>query len=166
MSMHSMKAHYVVVFPFDFDGKHVLLIEKQKPDYLRGKWNGPGGRVEPGESIFNAAARELEEETGITVFSRDFNHIISMEFYETNDAFLAGEYLRIDFLTIFNNVIHHARKMEEEEVTIWPVHYALGKEHYSDAPRLVSNLYWMLPYALDKYKYSLLHCKEIQETAR
>lgn len=47
------------------DGK-ILLIDK-KTGLGKGKVNGPGGKVEPGESPEACAARECHEELGITV---------------------------------------------------------------------------------------------------
>ena len=47
------------------DGK-ILLIDK-KTGLGKGKINGPGGKVEPGESPEGCAIRECREELGITV---------------------------------------------------------------------------------------------------
>lgn len=45
------------------DGK-VLLVERAKPP--KGIWAFPGGHVELGETLEEAVARELHEETGMT----------------------------------------------------------------------------------------------------
>lgn len=46
------------------NGEHILLGMK-KTGFGSGKYNGFGGKVEPGETIKEAAIRELEEESGI-----------------------------------------------------------------------------------------------------
>ena len=47
------------------DGERVLLIKRGKEPY-KGHWSLPGGAQEFGETIEECAARELEEETGLT----------------------------------------------------------------------------------------------------
>lgn len=42
----------------------VLLIRRAK-EPRRGEWSLPGGRIEPGERVVDAALRELHEETGV-----------------------------------------------------------------------------------------------------
>ncbi len=48
----------------EHDGQ-LLLIEKKR-GLGKGKINGPGGRIEPGESAEDAAVRETREEVGVT----------------------------------------------------------------------------------------------------
>lgn len=53
------------VLCFILQGGRVLLIEKKR-GLGAGKVNGPGGRLEPGETPVQAAVRETEEEVGLT----------------------------------------------------------------------------------------------------
>jgi 8-oxo-dGTP diphosphatase len=47
------------------DGKVVLVRRAHEP--LKGEWNLPGGGVEVGETLREACAREMLEETGLVV---------------------------------------------------------------------------------------------------
>lgn len=46
------------------DGKGRVLLEKRADN---GMWGVPGGRIEVGESIREAAVREIQEETGLAI---------------------------------------------------------------------------------------------------
>lgn len=48
------------------DKQHRVFVQKRSPDrqLFPGCWDIAGGHVEPGETLFEALAREIEEETG------------------------------------------------------------------------------------------------------
>lgn len=57
---------YVLGFAFDWYLNHVVLIQKLKPAWQAGRYNGVGGKVEPLETNTDAMIREFREETGIS----------------------------------------------------------------------------------------------------
>jgi 8-oxo-dGTP diphosphatase len=53
---------------FDSNGR-VLIAERPPGKHMAGRWEFPGGKVNPDESEADALARELREELGIEVLS-------------------------------------------------------------------------------------------------
>ncbi|WP_456384754.1 NUDIX hydrolase [Desulfolithobacter sp.] len=51
------------------DGNKTLLVHRnaRSDDHHLGKYNGLGGKLEPGEDVFSCLAREIREEAGIAV---------------------------------------------------------------------------------------------------
>jgi 8-oxo-dGTP diphosphatase len=49
-------------------------------DYHAGKWNGMGGKLEPDESPWQGARRELKEESGLDLSEQDFKLLGTLQF--------------------------------------------------------------------------------------
>jgi ADP-ribose pyrophosphatase YjhB (NUDIX family) len=58
-----------------------ILLAMKKRGFGVGKWNGCGGKVEAGESIAAAAARELSEEVQVTVAENDLGKVGELTFH-------------------------------------------------------------------------------------
>jgi 8-oxo-dGTP pyrophosphatase MutT (NUDIX family) len=68
---------YSLGFLFSDNLKHVVLIRKARPAFQKGKLNGVGGKIEPGESHVSAMIREFREETGHE--HRDWSYLRSFK---------------------------------------------------------------------------------------
>jgi 8-oxo-dGTP diphosphatase len=69
---------------FRGDGKVLLATRTQPP--ASGVWSLPGGKVEPGETLEQAALRELTEEVGITARMIGFNRHVEAIGYRQDGA--------------------------------------------------------------------------------
>jgi 8-oxo-dGTP diphosphatase len=69
------------------DGQLLLIQRGNEPG--RGLWSLPGGRIEPGESETSAVAREVLEETGLTVSVGELAGRVQRGPYDIADYFAA-----------------------------------------------------------------------------
>ena len=72
-----------------FDRRGRLLLQQRSDG---GQWGLPGGSVEIGESVMDAVAREVHEETGLIVKVRRLIGVYSAPALQTCDETLALEY--------------------------------------------------------------------------
>ncbi len=83
------------VLCFIRDNDKILLIHK-KTGLGAGKINGPGGRLEPGETEAEAAVRETEEETGLVPLNPEKRGVLFFQFKDgyklLGTVFFASEY--------------------------------------------------------------------------
>lgn len=130
---------YVLGFMFNEKETDVLLIEKQKPLWQKGKLNGIGGKIEDGESPAHAMYREFKEEVGIECVS--WKYIVTMGNPDWHaDTFDAWS---VDVFMAKSNDVFYYKQMEQE----MPVLIRLDE---FDKFNLISNLYWLIPMCLDK----------------
>ncbi|AKJ64879.1 8-oxo-dGTP diphosphatase [Kiritimatiella glycovorans] len=66
---------------FVIRGGRILLIHKKR-GFGAGKINGPGGRIEPGETPEECALREVEEELRIRPLNVDYAGLLQFQFVD------------------------------------------------------------------------------------
>ena len=79
-----------------FRDEEVLLIQRGTPP-RRGEWSLPGGRVEPGEPVREAALRELREETGVEATLLGLVDVVDAIFENRARDLITRHYVLVDF---------------------------------------------------------------------
>jgi len=79
-----------------FDGEAALLVKRAK-DPGRGRWSIPGGAVKVGEDLKEAVAREVAEETGLTVEAGPLVEIVERIFNDPEGR-VQYHYVILDYL--------------------------------------------------------------------
>lgn len=101
---------HVVGYVFNPDRSRVLMIKKNRPKCLDGKWNGLGGRVEPDETPLNAMVRELAEESGLHVPQPWWYYFARMDRPDGSPL----HFFRSDY-----HDLEEAKSLTDETVTTW-----------------------------------------------
>lgn len=129
---------YVLGFAFtpkDIKGNQkVALIEKLKPEWQKGKFNGIGGKIESSDaSKFEAMEREFEEETGVFINSDNWDYIGKM---------YGDKSWCVHVFTCTHPAVSEVRTVEQERVLlvdpIKEVEY-LHEKSLSNVPWLISS---------------------------
>lgn len=89
------------------DGEIMLAMKKR--GFGVGKWNGAGGKVEPGETHEQAAVRECQEEIGVT--PQDLQKIGELHFYDLPDV---DHYCHIYTATEWDGDPHETEEMRPQ----------------------------------------------------
>lgn len=66
------------------NGSQILLAQKAE-SFGAGKWNGPGGKLDPGETKELAAVRETREEVGVIPLDLSYRGMIRFRHSYEND---------------------------------------------------------------------------------
>ena len=130
---------YVVGFMFNGTGDLVLLIEKTKPDWQKGRLNGVGGKIEVYDrDMWHAMAREFKEETNIDTEPGNWVHVMQL----TDDR-AEPNHINIFFYgwKDSDEKLKDWKDMTEEKLMFVP--FPLTQPYYN---KVIHNLRWMLPY--------------------
>lgn len=123
----------------------VALIEKRHgPECVIGKWNGIGGKIEPGETAHDAMARKFLEETGLRSSPRAWS------LFSIHDNLRFRVFFFWNVLPVGVDCRAAVRTCSDETVD-W--YFCTDIEH-AGIP-LAPNVEWLLPTAL--------HCKQINK---
>lgn len=126
---------YVCGFLFNNNKNRIILIEKKRPDWQKGKLNGVGGHIEARETTFGAMVREFEEETGVKLHEWIAFAVLSdMRNYT------------VYFFVAFNDDAFHSVKSITDEKIVKIKVADIGKKN------IIPNLNWLIPMALTKEK--------------
>ncbi|MGD2176526.1 MAG: NUDIX hydrolase [Anaerolineae bacterium] len=132
----------VVLFAQRQGDLQVLLIRRQKPPF-EGAWAFPGGFVNVGESLEEAALRELEEETGIRAV-----HLEQLRAFGNPDRDPRGHVVTVTHLALMpaDAAPQAQAGNDAAQARWWPVH---------DLPPLAFDHADILDYALKRLRARL-----------
>lgn len=138
---------YVLGFAFSKDKTHVALIEKQRPDWQKGFYNGIGGKIEADEFDHDAMVREFKEETGVDTEAIEWDKFANMLFEES----VMGGKAKVSCFRMFSDVVFYCNTVEDEKIQI----FCLDPKTQSEYPLLynypcIKNLNILIPLAMDE----------------
>jgi 8-oxo-dGTP diphosphatase len=79
-------------------GKTLMMHRiKKKNDMHQGKWNGLGGKFEPGETPEDCASREIFEESGLQVRNLELKGLLTFPGFANDEDWYAFVFVAHDF---------------------------------------------------------------------
>lgn len=116
-----LTADAVALAPDENGVDHVLLIRRRWAPF-EGMWALPGGHVNEGEEAVDAAARELQEETGVVVAPASLAEVGVWHGVGRDPR---GRYVTVAFLVWLSQMVAPVAEDDAVEAAWIPVHEAL-----------------------------------------
>jgi 8-oxo-dGTP diphosphatase / 2-hydroxy-dATP diphosphatase len=132
-----IKKFETLVYPMK---RFEILLGYKKIGFGQGKWNGFGGKVEPGEECIDAARRELEEECGIKADVLELFGIIEFKFIKNLDELL------VTYVYVCKDYQGYPKESNEMKPFWFPVDRTPMEEMWDD------DQYW-LPLLVNRKKF-------------
>mgnify|MGYP000057448100 CR=1 FL=1 len=121
------------------DSSRILLVKRKYPPGA-GKWSIPGGHLELGESISEAAVRELYEETGIKGDPIGIVNIDELVVYD-DEGGIKHHYVLIDVLVKPKNPLENAKPSSDAlEIAVIPIKESLNLDITKTSRSLIEKL--------------------------
>lgn len=129
---------YVMGLMFNEHLNTVALIQKSRPQWQRGRFNGIGGKIEYGESPLEAMCREFEEEAALKTHPTTWRLFLTMR--GKNDD---GAPFMVDCFCA-RGPIERIVSLTDEKVFFVPVDTIR-----LESPSMIENVPWLIGCALD-----------------
>ncbi|MBB5034065.1 8-oxo-dGTP diphosphatase [Prosthecobacter vanneervenii] len=126
------------MFILDEVKREVLLIRKKR-GLGAGKINGPGGKIDPGETSLQCAIRETQEELGVTALDPVHHGELWFQFVD-------GLRMHVD---VYVATAHEGEPVETDEaVPLWtPLHALPFDEMWAD------DIHWLERMLVEREKF-------------
>lgn len=133
---------YTVGFLIDPMKQWIILIEKKHPVWQTGLLNGPGGKIERGESPLTCMAREFEEETLVKVAEKWWREKVVL----IGPGFQIHFFVAKAWLNVLQAVNDQSKKLppNAEKAAKFSMEFAL-----SGNSKIIKNLRWLIPMCID-----------------
>lgn len=107
------------------DGGHTLMLHRTGTgDYHRGRYNGLGGKFEPGETPETCLAREVREESGLVVEEAQLKGVITFPLFDGLDDWYAFVFVVPRFSGRLSaspeGTLHWVPDAELADLPLWP----------------------------------------------
>lgn len=81
-----------------------------------GRWNGPGGKMEPGETVRMCAVNETRQESGVLLLPEDLKKLGVIDFFNSEDGAIPDYQVHFFMAERF---VGTPREMESKKIGMW-----------------------------------------------